>query len=438
MTIEEKQIDTIEQFTASLSYYVIGIAHPNEAVSSYNSHCSINNNSNGNGNTPSSSTSSSSSKQSMNSHSRSAASLIAERKSKGEYGAPAGQAHAISPSTQFLASVMDQHLHRNDMDTVGGAIISVPALDLRSPFDTKTNGTAAVLPSVGKSSNKQSSSLGNNNNSNGQQLPTPIPAMVASVLRDGGDDDEPMKFYSNQSAAKSKSIPTSATPTPTATNPSLNNSLTGNSSTTNSSSDNILSSSHVKINGKSIAIPLSIPSSTKSPEDLLQEAALKATDIECSATKNLGRPISYTRSSAPHAPGAMARTLFDSFSSLVESRVKAWTLLLLRHSLSSGDEDSRSQLMALLATNSIDLSAMVTSFNVDRTKVEKLDKHNGKEETNSSGNSNGAGTGNGGDKYSKENCDFTLPLSLDVDIDLKLQGKIINLHLEASGTVAGE
>ena len=80
--------------------------------------------------------------------------------------------------------------------------------------------------------------------------------------------------------------------------------------------------------------------------------------------------------------------------------------------------------MSLLATNKIDLSAAVTTFKVDKKKKEVVEK----KDPNAIGFS----------KYSRENCDHILPLKMDINIDLKLQGKIINLHLEAPGTIAGK
>eukprot|EP00957_Ditylum_brightwellii_P145494 11078631-Ditylum_brightwellii.AAC.1 len=77
-----------------------------------------------------------------------------------------------------------------------------------------------------------------------------------------------------------------------------------------------------------------------------------AIKLEQAAARNLGLRTVWTRSSASQAPPAMLRSFSDSFSSLVDSRVRAWTLLLLRHSLSNGDEQSRSRLLGLLATSS--------------------------------------------------------------------------------------
>ncbi len=284
--------------------------------------------------------------------SRSAASIIAERKSSND---STNQSHTHSPSTQFLASAMDQYLYNDEMDTVGGAIIYVPSLDLKSPLKsgranstttTTTTTTSSFLPSLGESSKvvETKSNLSNNLSNTAQ-----IPAMIASVLEQD----------------------------------------------------------YLRTSGTD--------STEKNP---LQEATSNATNVEHAAAQNLGRLISYTRSSAPHAPGAMIRALYDSFASLLESRVKSWTLLLLRHSLSSGDEDSRARLMSLLSSNKIEISALVTTFIV--TTQENISGDDGVSNVSDSGNK------------------LSLPLNIEVDIDVKLNEKTVSSHILAKGTIDGK
>ena len=58
--------------------------------------------------------------------------------------------------------------------------------------------------------------------------------------------------------------------------------------------------------------------------------------LEQAAVRNLASPTTWTPSTVASAPQSMLQNLSQSYLSLVESRVKAWTLLLLRKSLSSG------------------------------------------------------------------------------------------------------
>jgi len=77
------------------------------------------------------------------------------------------------------------------------------------------------------------------------------------------------------------------------------------------------------------------------------EASAKAAQVEQKAAQTFGSLSSWTRSSVVYASKAISENVANSFSSLVESRVRAWTLLLLRHSL-TGDSSSRSRLLSML------------------------------------------------------------------------------------------
>ena len=352
--IEKQRLDLVNQFSKSLGFFILG------RDTSINKTTAV----------PSSSPTAT----------KSAIAVIKERMENGNYGPSLPTNNALSPPIQSTTSLMDGCLHRDDSDTVGGAIISVPALNLQSPDQNaeekgkaaRSSGASAVLPSLGKSSKV----TGNDNNSNNSK--PVIPAMVASVLGQG--TNKQMKLFLEQQQNKGK------------------NTIGGDKS------------------------------SSSKQSDLLQTAAAAATDMEYAAAQNFGRPISYTRSSAPQAPGAMARVLFDSFSSLIQSRIKTWTLRLLRHSLSSGDEDSRFQLMSLLATKNIELYAFATDFQIIGSKNEKDSLMKATTSKTTSGSS----------PFSRDGCDFLIPLFLDVHVDIKLHGKIVNLHFQTDGTAAGK
>ena len=417
--LQQRRLDVVEQFSSLFGYYiskppsVTASANGANGVLPYSSLRGNNGGSNGSG-------SGSGSCSGSSSTSHTAASLIAERKSRGVYGAN-NQMNALSPSSHFLTLAMDPYLYKDDADPIiGGAIISVPALELQSPVGSATannrdaNGATAsnnnnastnvVLPSLGQSSRNTN---GNNNGSslgqNQTNTKTFIPAMVASVLGNHDDVDSqiPISF---------------ASPTKQSANPSIHTLTRPNLTTT---SDDSLSA--------------------KSKGDTLQEANATATGVEYAAAKNLGRLVSYTRSSAPHSPGTMTRTLFESFTSLVQSRVKAWTLLLLRHSLSSGDEDSRARLMSLLASNTIELSDMVTTVRVEKAEKEEKKEEDREHKAENIGEAQDqkADESSSSQNATSKPCDVTVPLSLEIDIDIALQERVISVHIEASGTAHG-
>lgn len=74
-----------------------------------------------------------------------------------------------------------------------------------------------------------------------------------------------------------------------------------------------------------------------------------------------GGQTSWTKSTCSYASSAIATNISESFSRLVGSRMRAWTLLLLRHSLSTGDSGSRDRLLGILAA-SLKLKSTETRF----------------------------------------------------------------------------
>lgn len=153
-------------------------------------------------------------------------------------------------------------------------------------------------------------------------------------------------------------------------------------------------------------------------------ANANAAILEQAAALNLASKITWTRSSIKLAPSAMLGSLFSSFRLLLESRVKAWTLLLLRHSLSSGDEGSRCHLLRLLATsNSISLSAIETKFQALKLPPEiALSLHKDDQENSSK-------------KSSNSPVEIILPLLFEVVMDLTIQRQQLTSKLRAPGTI---
>ena len=141
------------------------------------------------------------------------------------------------------------------------------------------------------------------------------------------------------------------------------------------------------------------------------DASAKAAQVEQKAAQTLGSLTSWTKSSVVYAPGAISRNVADSFSSLVDSRVRAWTLLLLRHSLTTGDSGSRSRLMTMLSSI-IKVDSAKTAF-----KTLPLPE--------SAANQ-------------PKEADVILPLLLEVDLQVSIQNKDDTVTLRAPGTIAGK
>ena len=144
--------------------------------------------------------------------------------------------------------------------------------------------------------------------------------------------------------------------------------------------------------------------------DSAAEASTKAAHVEQKAAQSLGAVTSWTKSSVMYAPGAISNNVADSFSSLVDSRVRAWTLLLLRHSLSTGDSGSRSRLLSMLSSI-IKVNSAKTTF---RTLPLPESAANQPKE-----------------------ADVILPLLLEVDMQVSIQQQNDTVTLRAPGTVAG-
>jgi hypothetical protein len=159
--------------------------------------------------------------------------------------------------------------------------------------------------------------------------------------------------------------------------------------------------------------------------------------LEMVAAVNMSRPLSFTRSSAQHAPSALIRSLFSSFSSLVEARVRTWTLLLLRHSLSSGDKNSRNRLMSLLSTqNAFEMNAMITDFQVKDILPEIkaalfCHGHDGNERRRLAQKEGNSG-------LEMKYCDLAIPVNFSVSIDVTIQNHKVTVNLSAPATVGGE
>lgn len=314
-----------------------------------------------------------------------------------------------------------RYLYRNPSDPTGGAICSLPGLELSSEDDDQdmaTSGTAGdgapgggggggLLPDVGASAHMHPTAAPYRSDSSVAMPPPPPKQFGAAAGAGGGTRGGP----AIPAMAAAVFDPNNTADAVTAANTAAN-AMPGSAAS-----------------GMSAAVAAA---AGQSPE----AASANAAKLEAAAAANLGTPTTWTRSSVAQAPPSIVRSLSSSFYSLLDSRVRAWTLLLLRHSLSSGDDDSRSRLLALLATSSaIDLSKIVMSFQtLDLPPAMKAQLE---QEKRAKAAAREAGTLTEAQKAERD-CDLVLPLIFEANIDVNLQGQTVSVQLRAPGTVGGE
>jgi hypothetical protein len=279
--------------------------------------------------------------------------------------------------------VLLKYLHRNDNDILGGSLIRIPSMQLDNPEDDDNNITTSQEEnnSVGPSHPDESMTKENNASSLDSTQP-PKPKMQASLLH----------FLEHSP-------------------PQIGSSDLPNHD-------------------------LGSPFLSQSPEYLRQMEPPVSNQLEESTSVNLGRLLSFTRTSVPHAPIALLQSLSSSFSSLIQSHVKSWTILLLRQSLSSGDETSRKRLLKLLAVqNELSVNAMVTEFIVEEQQLGTILKQSDDalkrresriKKTNESGES--------GSVFHMEYCDLILPLSFKIAMDISFHDEEVTVHFSAPGS----
>jgi hypothetical protein len=154
----------------------------------------------------------------------------------------------------------------------------------------------------------------------------------------------------------------------------------------------------------------SVPQMAASVLNNAADASAKAAQVEQKAAQSLGSMTSWTKSSVIYASSAISENVANSFSSLVDSRVRAWTLLLLRHSLTTGDASSRTRLLSMLSSI-IKVDSAQTAF-----KTLPLPE---------------------AAAYQAKEADVILPLLLEVDLQFTIQSKSDVVTLRAPGTISG-
>jgi hypothetical protein len=144
---------------------------------------------------------------------------------------------------------------------------------------------------------------------------------------------------------------------------------------------------------------------------VLTTATQEAADLEQNAARTIGSETSWTKSTIVYSREAVVTNISESFNRFTDSRLRAWTLLLLRHSLSTGDESSRNRLLGILQA-SLKVSATYTNFKVlpmpptasSRTAPNTV----------------------------------ILPLLFDATMDVNLKDKMESVTLRTPGTVSGK
>lgn len=144
---------------------------------------------------------------------------------------------------------------------------------------------------------------------------------------------------------------------------------------------------------------------------VLTGAAEGAANSEQTAAQNIGKLTSWTKSTLEYASDAVKKNLSGSFASLVESRVRAWTLLLLRHSLSTGDDESRTRLLSMLSST---IKVISAETNFKTLPLPDAAAAQSKEGT------------------------VVLPLLFEVVLHVSVQDKEENVTLRAPGTITGK
>lgn len=306
---------------------------------------------------------------------------------------------------------------------VGGGICCIPSFDLYS-------GEVPVIPLPQLGSSHSSSS--NKNNKSEEKDPSPSESVgdVQSVekktdlsesVSDGTSSSEDKKISSNQQ--EDSVNPEKVTNTKEVNIPTMAASVfssSGNHSNTSQSPKNPPKSQALNNETSSSDAGENRDEKEKGPEQSASTANANATLLEQAAARNLSSKITWTKSSIHLAPMALLQALSGSFSSLVESRVRAWTLLLLRHSLSNGDDASRNHLMSLLATSStLSVTDVVTTFQTLKMPPSSAEQAEGKTK----------------DEIEKP---MVLPLLFEATIGLKVQGKQLSCKIRAPGTIKGK
>jgi len=184
-------------------------------------------------------------------------------------------------------------------------------------------------------------------------------------------------------------------------------------------------------NCSSVPIPAMVASVLNLADATTRVASAKAADNSSSrsnGTLNIDLEVSaqhlefakeFTRDTVSEAPGALRSNFQKSMTTLVQTRVRAWTLLLLRQSLSSNDDASRQRYLSLLQASSswhvaaTDLQFRALSFQNPQQADPCIDEED-----------------------SEKEADMILPLLLEATLDVGIKGHEMTVCIRAAGTIS--
>jgi hypothetical protein len=143
---------------------------------------------------------------------------------------------------------------------------------------------------------------------------------------------------------------------------------------------------------------------------VLTAASNDAAAVEQRAATSVSKQTSWTRSTVVYASQAVASNSSEFFSNLIDSRLRSWTLLLLRHSLSTGNQESRARLLNMLSAT-VKVEKTETKFKT--LTLPEVARSQPKE------------------------ADVILPLLLEITLFMSLKDQKETVTLRAPGTISG-
>jgi hypothetical protein len=152
------------------------------------------------------------------------------------------------------------------------------------------------------------------------------------------------------------------------------------------------------------------PSRPRMEASVLTAASNDAAAVEQRAATSVSKQTSWTRSTVVYASQAVASNSSEFFSNLIDSRLRSWTLLLLRHSLSTGNQESRARLLNMLSAT-VKVEQTETKFKT--LTLPEVARSQPKE------------------------ADVILPLLLEITLFMTLKDQKETVTLRAPGTISG-
>lgn len=152
------------------------------------------------------------------------------------------------------------------------------------------------------------------------------------------------------------------------------------------------------------------PSRPRMEASVLTAASNDAAAVEQRAATSVSKQTSWTRSTVVYASQAVASNSSEFFSNLIDSRLRSWTLLLLRHSLSTGNQESRARLLNMLSAT-VKVEKTETKFKT--LTLPEVARSQPKE------------------------ADAILPLLLEITLFMSLKDQKETVTLRAPGTISG-